>query len=182
MGSATTSLQTSRAARVQGRALQRGRHTRTATRTTRIAKEAMASTDGAGDGRDGRRRGMLDGSLKVTRSEGRGVETTGGARARRGVVCWFRRVDVPDPQRGVKWWHGDVTGARGALRSDRSGEEADVYSDRSVDARTTCGVVVNGMVLCGSVRSAVCTDGVTESATADGNSSSGPERPQCGSV
>ena len=45
-----------------------------------------------------------------------------------------------------------------------------------VDAGTTCGAVVNGMVLCGSVRSAVCTDGVTESATADGNSSSGPER------
>ena len=45
-----------------------------------------------------------------------------------------------------------------------------------VDAGTTCGAVVNGMVLCGSVRSTVCTDGVTESATADGNSSSGPER------
>ena len=46
-----------------------------------------------------------------------------------------------------------------------------------VDAGTTCGAVVNGMVLCGSVRSAVCTDGVTESATADGiDRSGGPER------
>ena len=142
----------------------------------------MAGTGGAGDGRDGRRRGMLDKYPNELRSEGRDAKAAGGARARRGVVCWFRRVDVPDPQRGVKWWHGDVTGARGALRSGRSGEEADVYSDRSVDAGTTCGAVVNGMVLCGSVRSAVCTDGVTESATADGNSSSGPERPQCGSV
>ena len=45
------------------------------------------------------------------------------------------------------------------------------------DAGTTCGAVVNGMVLCGSVRSAVCTDGVTESATADGiDRSGGPER------
>ena len=126
----TASLRTSRTARVRGRALQRGGHTRTATKTTRVAKEAMAGTGGAGDGRDGRRRGMLDGSLKVTRSEGRGVETTGGARARRGVVCWFRRVDVPDPQRGVKWWHGDVTGAHRALRGGRSGEKADGYSDR----------------------------------------------------
>ena len=47
-----------------------------------------------------------------------------------------------------------------------------------VDAGTTCGAVVNGMVLCGSVRSAVCTDGVTESATADGNSHDGWHRPQ----
>ena len=142
----------------------------------------MANAGVARMRRDGKHLTMLGISLRKTRSEGRGVETTGGAQARRNVVCWFRRVDVPDPQRGVKWWHGDVTGARGALRSGRSGEEADVYSDRSVDAGTTCGAVVNGMVLCGSVRSAVCTDGVTESATADGNSSSGPERPQCGSV
>ena len=132
MGLVTTSLRTSRAARVRGRALQRGRRRRAATTTTRVTmKAAMAGTGGAGDGRDGRRRGMLDGSLKVTRSEGRGVETTGGARARRGVVCWFRRVDVPDPQRSVKWWHGDVADARGALRSGRSGEKAGGYSDRS---------------------------------------------------
>ena len=44
------------------------------------------------------------------RSEGRGVKTTGGARARRGVVFWFRRVDVPDPHRGEKWWRGVVAG------------------------------------------------------------------------
>ena len=87
-------------------------------------------------------------------------------------------VDVPDPQCGVKWWHGDVTGAHGALTSGRSGEKADGYSDRSDDAGTACGAVVNGMVLCGSVRSAVCTDRVTESATADGNSHSGWHRPQ----
>jgi hypothetical protein len=129
--------------------------------------------------RDGRRSAMLAKSPKVTRSEGRGVETTGGARARRGVVCWFRRVDVPDPQRGDKRWHGDVAGARGALRGGRSGEKADGYSDRSDDAGTTCGgAVVNGMVLCGSVRSAVCTDGVTESATEDGNSHGGWHRPR----
>ena len=128
----------------------------------------MAGTGGAGDGRDGRRRGMLGKYLNELRSEGRGVVTTGGARARRGVVCWFRRVDVPNPQRGVKRWHGDVAGARGARRSGRSGEKTDGYSDRSDDAGTTCGAVVNGMVLCGSVRSAVCTDGVTVSATADG--------------
>ena len=179
MGLVTTSLRTSRAARVRERALQQGRHTRAATKTTWVAKEAMAGTSGAGDGRDGRRRGMLDEYLKETRSEGRGVETTGGARARRGMVCWFRRVDVPDPQRGDKRWHGDVAGARGALRGGRSGEKADGYSDRSDDAGTTCGgAVVNGMVLCGSVRSAVCTDGVTESATEDGNSHGGWHRPQ----
>ena len=113
------------------RALQRGRHTRAATKMTRVAKEAMAGTGGAGDGRDGRRRGMLDKYVNELRSEGRSVITMGGARARRGVVCWFRRVDVPDPQRGVKRWHGDVAGARGALRSDRSGEKAGGYSDRS---------------------------------------------------
>lgn len=44
----------------------------------------MASTDGAGDGRDGRRRGVLDKRLDKLRSESRGVVTTGGARARRG--------------------------------------------------------------------------------------------------
>ena len=38
----------------------------------------------------------------------------------------------------------------------------------AVDAGTARGAEVNGMVLCGSVKSAVCTDGVTESATADG--------------
>ena len=44
-----------------------------------------------------------------------------------------------------------------------------------VDAGMTCqwSSEVNGMVLCGSVRSVVCMDGVTESATADGNSHSG---------
>ena len=82
----TASLRTTRAARVRGRALQRGRRTRAATRTTWVAKEAMAGTSGAGDGRDGRRRGMLDRSLRETRSESRGVKTTGGARARRGVL------------------------------------------------------------------------------------------------
>jgi hypothetical protein len=130
MGLVTTSLRTSRAARVRERALQQDRYTRAATKTTRVAKEAMAGTGSAGDGRNGRRRGMLDRSLKMTRSEGRGVETTGGARARRGVVCWFRRVNVPDPQRGNKRWHGDVADARKALRGGRSGEKADGYSDR----------------------------------------------------
>ena len=73
------------------------------------------------------------------RSEGRGVKTTGGARAHRGAVCWFWRVDAPNPQCSEKWWHGDVADARGALRSGRSGEKAEVtasygsggYSDRS---------------------------------------------------
>ena len=36
--------------------------------------------------RDGRRWTMLDKSLRETRSEGRGVKTTGGVRARRGVL------------------------------------------------------------------------------------------------
>ena len=130
----TASLRTSRTARVRGRALQRGRRTRAATRPARLAKtedEAMMVNAGvARMRRDGRRSTMLDKSPKVTRSEGRGVETTGGARARRGVVCWFRRVNVPDPQRGNKRWHGDVADARGALRGGRSGEKADGYSDR----------------------------------------------------
>ena len=44
------------AARVRGRALQRGRHTRAAMKTTRVAmKAAMVGTGGARDGRDGRR-------------------------------------------------------------------------------------------------------------------------------
>ena len=68
MGLVTTSLRTSCAARVRERALQQGRHTRAATKTTWVAKEAMAGTGGAGDGRDGRRRGMLDEYLKETRS------------------------------------------------------------------------------------------------------------------
>ena len=86
MGLVTASLRTSRAARVRGRALQRDRRTRSATKTTRVAKGVMAGTSGAGDGRDGRRRGMLDQSLTDTRGEGRDVKTTGGARARRGVL------------------------------------------------------------------------------------------------
>ena len=51
----------------------------------------------AGDGRNRQRRGMLDKYLYELRSEGRGVITIGGARARRGVVCWSWRVDVPGP-------------------------------------------------------------------------------------
>ena len=86
----TTSLRTSRAARVQGRALQRGRHTRAATRTARLAKtedEAMMVNAGvARMRRDGRRWTMLGISLRKTRSEGRDVKTTGGALARRGVL------------------------------------------------------------------------------------------------
>ena len=102
---------------------------------------------------------MLDKSLNELRSEGRSVVRTGGSRAQRGVLCWLRRADMPDPQRGVKWRHGDVTGACGARRSGRSGEKTGGCSDRSHDARMTCGAVVNGMVLCGSARSAVSTDG-----------------------
>ena len=52
----------------------------------------------------------------------------------------------------------------------------------AVDAEMPWGAAVNGMVLCGSVRSAVCMDGGTESATEDGNSHGGWHRPQCGSV
>ena len=157
MGLVTTSLRTSRAARVHERALQRGRNTRAATRTARLAKtedEAMMVNAGvARMRRDGRRLTMLGISLRKTRSEGRGVETTGGARARRGMVCWFRRVDVPAPQRGVKWWHGDVTGARGALRSGRSGEKTDGCSDRSGRCRDDmrCGGQRDGALRLGEV-------------------------------
>ena len=35
------------------------------------------------------------------------------------VVCWCRRVDVPDPQRGVKWWHGGIR--RNSRRDHRDG-------------------------------------------------------------
>ena len=56
----------------------------------------------------GARRGMLGSSPDELCSEGRGVKTTGGARARRGVLCRFRWVDVPDPQRGEKWWRGVI--------------------------------------------------------------------------
>ena len=72
-----------------------------------------------------------------------------------------------------------LTGLGEAAGAERRPMGARIAAD---DAGTTCGAVVNGMVLCGSVRSAVCTDGVTESATEDGNShggwhrGSGPER------
>ena len=68
-----------------------------------------------------------------------------------------------------------LTGLGEAAGAERRPMGARIAAD---DAGTTCGAVVNGMVLCGSVRSAVCTDGVTESATADGNSHSGWHRPQ----
>jgi len=126
--------------------------------------------------RDGKHLTMLGISLRKTRSEGCGVKTTGGVLARRGVLVSAGGCTRP-PTRCEVVARG-VTGARGALRSGRSGEKADGYSDRSVDAGTTCGAVVNGMVLCGSVRSAVCTDGVTESATEDGNSHGGWHRPR----
>ena len=91
----------------------------------------MAGTDGAGGGRDGRRQGVFNKRLDKLHSEGCSVETMGSARAWHGVVCWFRRVDVPDPQRGDsdKRWHGDVADACGALRGSRSREKADGYSD-----------------------------------------------------
>ena len=101
MGLVTTSLRTSRAARVRGRALQRGRNTRAATRTTRLAKtedEAMMVNAGvASMRRDGRRRTMLGISLKKTRSEGRDVKTTGGALARRGCVGFGGCSDARPP-------------------------------------------------------------------------------------
>jgi len=95
----TTSPRTSRAARVQGRALQRGRHTRATTRTARLAKtedEAIMMNAGvASMRRDGRRRTMLGISLRKTRSEGCGVKTTGGVLARRGVLVSAGRYARP---------------------------------------------------------------------------------------
>ena len=82
MALVTTSLRTSRAATVRKRALQRGRHTRAAMRTTRLAKmedKVMVDTGGAHNRRDGRCRGVLDRSLDEMRSEGRNVKTMGGA-------------------------------------------------------------------------------------------------------
>ena len=137
MGLVTTSLRTSCAARVQGRALQRGRHTRTATRTTRVAKEAMAGTDDAGDGRDGRRRGVLDKRLDKLRSEGRDVKTTGGALARRGVLVSAGRYARPPTWCEVV--ARGVTVARGARRSGRSGEKTGGCSDRSGRCRDAMG-------------------------------------------
>ena len=95
MGLMTTSLRTSRAACVRERALQRGRHAQAATKTARVAKEAMAGTGGAGDGRDRRRRGMLDKYPNELRSEGRDAKTTGGALARRGVLVSAGRYARP---------------------------------------------------------------------------------------
>ena len=53
---------------------------------------------------------MLNRTPDKLHSEGRGVKMMGGARARRRVGCWFRRVDVPDSQHGEKWWRGVVAG------------------------------------------------------------------------
>ena len=107
----------------------------------RVAKTKDKADAGVGcKRRDGRRRGILDRSLNKTRSKGRDVKTADGAC--RGVVCWFRRVDVPGPQCCERWWRRDVAGdghARRALGSYWSGEKAAVtasygsggYSDRS---------------------------------------------------
>ena len=98
MGLVTTTLRTSRAARVRGRALQRGRRRRAATTTTRVTmKAAMAGTGGAGDGRDGRRRGILDKSPDDLRGEGRDAKTTSGALARRGCVGFGGCSDARPP-------------------------------------------------------------------------------------
>ena len=63
------------------RALQRGRHTRAATKTTRVA-ETEDKTDAGATGmrRDGRSRQMLGISLRKTRGEGRDVMKTGPSR------------------------------------------------------------------------------------------------------
>ena len=101
MGSVATSLRTSRAARVHERALQRGRNTRAATRTARLAKtedEAMMVNAGvARTRRDGRRWTMLGISLRKTRSEGRDAKTTSGALARRGCVGFGGCSDARPP-------------------------------------------------------------------------------------
>ena len=65
-----------------------------------------------------------------------------------------------------------ATVAHRAWRSGWSGEKTGGARIAAVDARTTCNAVVNRMVLCSLVRLAVCMDGVTESATEDGNSHS----------
>ena len=98
MGLVTTSLRTSRAARVRGRALQRGRRRRAATTTTRFTmKAAMTGTGGAGDGRNGRRGGILDKPPDDLRGEGRDAKTTSGALARRGCVGFGGCSDARPP-------------------------------------------------------------------------------------
>ena len=58
----------------------------------------MVNVEGARTRRDGRRQRTTEEYLDKTRSEGRDVKTTGGAHARRGVVCWFWRMDIyPTP-------------------------------------------------------------------------------------
>ena len=60
-------------------------------------KAAMAGTGGAGDGRDGRRRGILDKSPDDLRGEGRDAKTTSGALARRGCVGFGGCSDARPP-------------------------------------------------------------------------------------
>ena len=76
-------------------------------------------------------------------------------------------MDVPDPQQGVKWWHGVslvLTGLLEAAGAERRlmGTQitASMLGQHAVQL-----LVVNRMVLCGSVRSVVCMDRVTESAS-----------------
>ena len=60
-------------------------------------KAAMAGTGGAGDGRDGRRRGILDKPPDDLRGEGRDAKTTSGALARRGCVGFGGCSDARPP-------------------------------------------------------------------------------------
>ena len=57
----------------------------------------MVGTGGAGDGRDGRRRGILDRSPDELRGEGRDAKTTSGALARRGCVGFGGCSDARPP-------------------------------------------------------------------------------------
>ena len=56
-----------------------------------------AGTGGAGDGRDGRRRGILDKPPDDLRGEGRDAKTTSGALARRGCVGFGGCSDARPP-------------------------------------------------------------------------------------
>ena len=165
MGLATTSLRTSCAARVRGRTLQRGRLTRTATKMTRVAKtEAMAGTGDARDGCDGRRQGMLDKSPDDLRSEGRGVKTTGGARARRGVLVSAGGYAGPPTMQTTSGAESSPVMDMPAGLSVASGAWRRRVGTwiAAVDARMPWGAAVNRMVLCSSARSAVSTDRVTD--------------------
>ena len=78
--------------------------------------------------------GVLSRTLYESHSKGHEAKITGGygARAHHGGMCFFRRVDVPDPRFGERWRRRDIAGDEAGYWS---GEKT---AETAINGRSEC--------------------------------------------